>query len=299
MKIIVTHTSPDWDAITSVWLIKKYLSGWENAAVEFVAAGLRSERVKGLDMGDIMQKVGKDEIVHVDTGMGPLDHHETSDLTICGASRTWDYIREEITKSGDVLRAEHMKAIDRVIKIVVEIDHFREIFWNNPTADYQEFSLIGVLEGLKLAKPDEDEYYVEFGKVCLDSVVHEFENRIWAEREIDGNGILFQTRWGKAIGFKTINDSVLKLSQKMGYNLVIRKDPRKSYVRIKLRPAENPEKDNLDLTLAYEKLKKIDPDASWYLHVSKKMLLNGTPKNPKMVPTKLSLEELIKVLEKI
>ncbi len=39
MKIIVTHMSPDWDAITSVWLLKKYLSGWQEADVRFVPAG--------------------------------------------------------------------------------------------------------------------------------------------------------------------------------------------------------------------------------------------------------------------
>ena len=39
MKRIVTHTSPDMDAITSVWFIKRYLSGWENAEVRFVPAG--------------------------------------------------------------------------------------------------------------------------------------------------------------------------------------------------------------------------------------------------------------------
>jgi len=41
MKIIVTHMSPDWDAITSVWLLKKYLMGWQEAEVRFVPAGQR------------------------------------------------------------------------------------------------------------------------------------------------------------------------------------------------------------------------------------------------------------------
>jgi hypothetical protein len=84
----------------------------------------------------------------------------------------------------------------------------------------------------------------------------------------------------------------------MGYVLVVRKDPRKKYVRIKTIPS-TPEKKGIDLTLAYEELRMIDPDATWFLHVSKKMLLNGTPKNPKMRPTKLSLKEIIKVLERI
>ena len=84
----------------------------------------------------------------------------------------------------------------------------------------------------------------------------------------------------------------------MGYTIVIRKDPRKGYVRIKALPANGKEK-GADLTLMYEKLKKVDTQATWFLHVSKKMLLNGTPKNPKMIPTKLSLNDIIKVVEGI
>ena len=44
MKIVVTHTAPDWDAIGSVWLIKRYLPGWQDAKVEFVPAGTRRDR---------------------------------------------------------------------------------------------------------------------------------------------------------------------------------------------------------------------------------------------------------------
>jgi len=41
MKIIVTHTSPDLDAIVSVWLVKKFLPGWQDVKFEFVSAGDR------------------------------------------------------------------------------------------------------------------------------------------------------------------------------------------------------------------------------------------------------------------
>ena len=185
-----------------------------------------------------------------------------------------------------------------MVKAVVDIDHFKEVFWEDTTADYHEFSLLSILDGLKLAKMDQDEYYVDFVSECLDAILHEFENRIWAEKEIAEKGIKFDTRFGKGMGFETINDTVLKLAQKMGYVAVIRKDPRKGYVRIKAMPSQN-KKDDIDLTLAYEKLKKMDPSATWFLHIGKKMLLNGSVKNPKMRPTRLSLLDIIKVLEKI
>jgi len=300
MKIVVAHTSPDWDAIGSVWLIKKYLSGWESADVKFVPAGeslSKKSREERLKIKDPIEKIGRDEVIHVDTGLGPLDHHQTSDKSVCAMSRTWDYVRSVIKKEGNRMTDEHVEAVSRIVKIVVDIDHFGEVFWSDPAADYHEFSLLGVLEGLMYIKPSNDKYYVEFGIICLNALIADFENRIWAEKEIE-KGIRFETRYGKGIGFDTINDTVLKLAQKQGYIVVARKDPRKKYVRIKTLPDKDGEK-GADLSLVYEQLKKMDPEATWFLHVSKKMLLNGTPKNPKMRPTKLELRDIIKVLEGI
>jgi hypothetical protein len=300
MRIIVTHTSPDWDAIGGVWLLKKLLPGWEEAAVEFVPAGERSERVKNKKTtweGPI-EKIGDDFVIHVDTGLGPLDHHQTQDTNVSGTGLTWDFIRMQFDLSGHPLTQERTEAISRVVRFIVDTDHFKEVFWQDPAADYHEFTLLGLLEGLKQERPDEDMYYVEFGVQCLDAMVHTFENRIWAEKEISEKGVAFETKYGKAMGFETLNDTVLKLAQKMGYELVVRKDPRKGYIRIKALPGRKGEK-GIDLTLAYEQLKKVDPDATWFLHVSKKMLLNGSPKNPKMKPTKLTLQEIIKVLASI
>lgn len=300
MKIIVTHISPDWDAITSVWLIKKYLAGWQNATVEFVPAGQRIAGSKDEIMtnADPIEKINDNDTIHVDTGLGPLDHHQIQDTNISAASLTWNYVREKLKEAGNSLSAQHEEAVSRVVKIVVDTDHFKEVFWADPDADYHEFSFLGLMEGLKYVKPSQDKFYLEFGLLCLDSLTAQFESRIWAEKEIAEKGIKFETSYGKAIGFETLNDMVLKLAQKMGYILVVRKDPRKGYVRIKTLPDKDGKK-GINLTLAYEQLKKIDPDATWFLHVSKKMLLNGTPKNPKMIPTKLSLAEIIKVLERI
>lgn len=302
MKIIVTHTSPDWDAITSVWVIKKYLSGWQDAEVRFVPAGNRlsgqprveDTKYKGEDP---IERVKDDEIIHVDTGLLPLDHHQTQDTNVSAASLSWDYVVSQVEKGENKMTPEHKEAVSRIVKIVVDTDHFKEVFWKDAKEDYQEFSLLGLLDGLKLIKQNQDKEYLEFGILCLNAMTAQFENRIWAEKEIKEKGVPFETRFGKGIGFETINDSVLKLSQKMGYVLVVRKDPRKGYVRIKTLPAQGENK-GADLTLAYENLRKIDPDATWFLHVSKKMLLNGSPKNPKMRPTKLALQDIVKVLEK-
>jgi len=302
MKIVVTHSSPDIDAIASVWLIKKFLPGWDNLVVKFAPAGERidSGKWKNENGKSPIEQIEDQEIIHVDTGLGLLDHHQIASDKVCGASLTWDYVKiknEELRTEDSEKIKNKIEAVSRMIKVITDIDHFREIFWKEPLADYHEFDLIAILEGLKFQMPDQDDYYVEFISKCLDAILHEFENRIWAEKEITKSGRKFETRFGRGIGFEIINDSVIKLSQKMGYVIALRKDPRKGYVRIKAVPSTG--KINIDLTSVYEKLKKMNPDATWYLHVSKKMLLNGSVKNPKMKPTKLTLSEIIKVLEKI
>lgn len=303
MKIIVTHASPDWDAITSVWLIKRFLPNWENAKIMYVPAG---ERIKGskLQVPDnneahAIEQIGDDEVMHVDTGMGPLDHHQTSDLQVCGATRTWDFVKKQ-HEGGEkwFLKAD---AIERIVNIVLLDDHFQEVYWGEPAADYHEFSFFGLLEGIKYQKPGDDDFYTVFGMECLDALVYTFENRAWAEKEIKEKGIEFETRFGKGLGVETMNDTILKLSQKMGYTVVIRKDPRSGFVRIKTLPEkmEGKLEKSVDFTLVSEQLRKMDPDATWYLHVSKKMLLNGTSKNPKMIPTKLSLQQIIDVVKQV
>jgi hypothetical protein len=300
MKYIVTHTAPDMDAITSVWLLRKFLGGWDKAQVKFVPAGDRLLPLpKGQDFDYAIEKKGEDEYIHVDTGMGPLDHHQTSDTSVCGASRTFDFVKRGLIEVTPSINSEKLEALERMVKYVVDVDHFQEIFRPDPLKDYHDFSIVNILDGLKLEKPNQDEYYVDFICQCLDALLHDFENKIWSEREIEKKAIKFDTKWGKGLGLETINDSVLKMAQLMGYVVVVRRDPRKGYVRIKAKPNDSKNTKGIDLTLVYERLSKMDPQATWFLHVSKKMLLNGTPKNPKMKPTKLSLNAIIEVLKSI
>ncbi|OGH20534.1 MAG: hypothetical protein A2695_01275, partial [Candidatus Levybacteria bacterium RIFCSPHIGHO2_01_FULL_40_83] len=296
--IIVTHNAPDLDAITSVWLIKRFLPGWEDAQLQFVPAGERIGEIKSQisNLKSPIEKINEDEVIHVDTGLGPLDHHQIASDKVCAASLTWDYVKSQnpaFNKTDESDRVKHKEeALGRMVGVVVDDDHFKEIFYPDPIADYFEFLLQGVIDGIKLQKPGDDKYCAEFVSNCLDAILHNFENRVWAEEEIKAKGREFSTGWGKGLGVETINDDTIKLAQKMGYTVVVRRDPRKGYVRIKAVPGSS-----VDLTPVCERLKKRDPQATWFLHISKKMLLNGTAKNPKMRPTTLSLDDIINVLK--
>lgn len=276
-KTIVTHFAPDVDAVTSIWLIKRFLLGWSETQVAFVPAGktLNNEIVDS-----------HSNVLHVDTGLGILDHHQTSEDT-CAAMRTMEYIKGKNHKKFP------NEALIRLVDVVNDIDHFREVYFPNPTADFYDFSLVSMLDGLKLIYPEDHIKLVDLSMLALDGIYKNFQNKVWAEKEIKENGVEFKTKWGKGIGVETVNDEVVRLAQKQGYVVAVRKDPKKGYIRIKALPDSK-----ADLTSCYNIYKKKDKKATWFLHAGKKMLLNGSMKNPETKPTKLTLREIIEVLEK-
>ena len=313
MKIIVTHKASDLDAVASSWIIKRFLPGWENAEVRFVPAG---EKLAGkyLRTGDVIERVAfgdgeEADVIHVDTGMCSLDHHQIDDDDVCATSLAFDYA----LKNNESLKKDENKveALKRIVEYAVDDDHFQELFYQNPTADIYDFSIVGLLHGIKMLYPKDDVSVMNFGMDALDASLHYFENRVWAEHEIAEKGIRFDTKWGKSLAIETLNDTVMKLGQTMGYVLTIRKDPSTGSVRIKARPKKRKTQNsklktkntfediNIDLTPVYEKLKKMDSDATWYLHISKRMLLNGSSKNPTMKGSSLTLSEVVEVLQNV
>lgn len=273
MKTIVAHFGPDCDAITSIWLVKMFFPGWEEAAIAFVPAG----GTLGGNPPD-----ANPEILHVDTGFGKFDHHQTNADT-CASQLVYEEIKK--TRGAD-------SALERLVGIINDIDHFREVFYPNPTADFWDLGLESEIDGWRLIYPDDPLKVVDLGMNALDGIYKTFQNKVWAEKELKEKGIEFETTWGKGLAIETTNDEVIHMAQKMGFTIAVRKDPKKGYLRIKALP-----KDSIDLEKLYETLKEQEPDATWFLHASHHMILNGSSKNPDMKPSKRSLKEIIEVIK--
>lgn len=303
MRRIVTHKSCDVDAISSAWLLKRFYPNWDGAEIEFVNAG---EKLSGVyeNENQEIEIVDGVETIHVDTGMGPLDHHQTPDMNTCGAKRTLDFVLKNPESSLHKHETKR-KAVERIVELVVDDDHFQEVYYPDANHDIYEFGLVAIIQGYKLIYQKDDKKLTEFVFECLDSILQNLEKKIWAEDEIKEKGVEFESKFGKALAIESINDEVLKTAQMMGYVLVVRKDPNGGFVRIKAKPdkrakgeGESAKGLEIDLTEAYESLKKLDPEATWFLHASKRMLLNGSSKNPDMKGTNLTLDQVIDVLKK-
>lgn len=274
-KIIVTHFNPDLDAICAIWLLKRHDKEMKASQVEFVSAG-QTWRGQIVDVNP--------NIIHVDTGLGKFDHHQLTKKT-CAAQLVFNYLKSANKNLKNDL------ALIRLIKVVKAIDNFEECLWPESNADYFNFNLHEVLKGLKSCSIAQDQDLIEFGLKSLTAVYSSLKIKINAEKELR-KGYQFKTKWGKAIGCLTHNDQVLKVGQKQGFTLVVQKDSRTEHIRIKARPDSK-----VDLTKVKNKLLQLDPKASWFLHSSKKMLLNGSSKNTQMKASKLSLKKVISILE--
>lgn len=277
-KIIVTHISPDFDGIPAIWLLKKFHPEYKNARVELVPAGNNTYNNQPVDSDP--------DVLHVDVGGGKFDHHNSDDFT-CGAKLVWEWLVEEgFIKADD-------KAMERIIQVITELDHGWDHYrWAEMASDRYEFSLHNVLSGLKMTQPKNVDKYIEWTSESLEAVYALMKSKVRAEEEIK-EGFKFKTRWGDGVAVVTKNDGIMDVAMKNGWAVVVRKDPQEGYVRITGNNAHE-----VDLTKAYEEIVKRDGSANWFLHASKVLLRNGSTRNPTMKPTKMSVEEVVKILEK-
>ncbi|QQS43547.1 chromate resistance protein [Candidatus Roizmanbacteria bacterium] len=276
-KLIVTHMSPDLDAITSSWLIKRYLPGWDEAEHAFVPAGETYEGMKPDENPDI---------IHVDTGLGRFDHHQFSE-ELSATKRVFDYLAEE-----GYIKERDLEALEQMTNFVTTIDNFGEVRFPDPTDVKYTFCLHEFIYPLR-GQLTSDHEIMSMVMLILDSILFTVKNNLKAEGEIK-EGVILKTPWGKTLVMETKNEAAVKYALKKGYEMVVRRDPENNTLRIKTQPDPK-----YNLTSLYEKMLEVDGKATWFLHASKHMLLNGSSKNPNSIPSSLTVQQMIAILKKM
>ena len=278
-RLIVTHRAPDLDAIMSTWLLKRFDSqDHADAKIAFVEAGtkLSSDEAEALGFRET-------QVTHVDTGLGRFDHHDPvrGQQFTSAAHQVFLYLQ----------KAYPDLASDQALAIMVdfgrEVDHFRQIYWPESESTRYLFMLPSILQGMDLDLRHDDLYQVEFGMECLDYIYAAMKNYVAAKKTIEEESRVFALPdGGQALAIETGNDEVMHLAQKMGYELVMKKDPTSGHVRIKVRPDSD-----YQLNEVAEVVMARDQVGTWFNHPSGRMLLNGSSKSTH-IPSPLSLAEL-------
>lgn len=282
IKLIVTHKSPDLDAVASVWLLKRFdEQNFGQAQLAFVNPGEEISLEALTELGHQSY-----EIVHVDTGGGEFDHHvpERSNQDICAASLVLDHIRAIHPEISDD------QALSQIINHVIQVDHYAQAYWpeRNDTRAY--FMISEILPSLKNIGLSDSEV-VEYGLVSLDAIHSKLTVVIKANQDLE-KATKFDTPWGNGVICETANNQFVDQAQRQGYVLAVRKDPEYGHVQIKALPDKK-----IDLTEIYEKIRDRDGQATWYFHPSKTMLLNGSDKNRDQVSSQLSLQQIIDLFQ--
>lgn len=287
MRLLVTHHSPDLDAIGSVWMLRNFdAQHYADAKVAFVDPGktVTPEDVSAQGFANY----SFEEITHVDTGLGEFDHHQADrgQQHLSATSLTY----EHVCKIHPELKND--QALKTLVELITDIDHFAECFW--PEANHPRYALMlhEVIDGIQRAGLHTDETQLHFGLTCLNGVYRKLEDLEKSKQEM-AEGKEFETKWGKGIAVETGTDAVIKYAQKAGYTVVIKKDPEEGTARIKGIPIPG-----LDLTPLADEVMRIDTIGTWYFHPAKTMLLNGSDKARERKPTPLSLAALVELAEK-
>lgn len=283
-RLIVTHRSPDLDAIGAVWLLRRFLSAeYKNSYLAFVPAGQTLPNAMAAQYG-----VPESRVIHVDTGHGEFDHHqpERGGKFICATSLVYDHVcMIQRDKKDD-------KALKYLVEYITQIDHFREASWENPDDPGYQLMVHGLVAGAKFSGQYDDDGTVRFGMELLDAAYNALRADVKADEIIQTKGTTLKIGRWKVLALASSNSETEKRAQKLGYDLVVRKDEELGHIRVKATPDSD-----IDLTSTYEKIMQLDTVGTWFLHNSKRMLLNGSSKNDTQIPSQLSLLQIIDILK--
>lgn len=273
-KLIVTHLRPDLDACTSLWLIKRFYPHFSAAEIAFVPAG------------DTYQNQPADSdknIIHVDTGLGKFDHHQSRDRS-SAAERIYKYLC-----SKKLFKKTDREALERLVELVTMIDNFEEVYFYNPASDIYELLISQILEGIKFNQPS-DHQTAELMFPILDGLLAILKRKIQAEAEIK-QAQEFKVGKIKCLVLRSCSKEASKLAEKMGYELILLQDSKRGNVSFRVHPQA---KFNLDKV--YRAILKLESADRWFYHASGHLLLNGSNSHPQP-PTKLTTKQLINILK--
>lgn len=270
-KILVTHVRPHLDDIAGIWLYQKYVPGWKKARVEFVPTSADGAKPFGGKPVD-----SDPNVVHVGIARGEFDEHKGN----IGKSASL-LVFENLKKSGHLPEdALIRRALRRVVDYVLDED-----LGKRKGLTSWPYEIGAVIMWI----PDSDER-LAVGSRLLEALLYLFKD--YEKLDIDWKyKKVFRTKWGKGVGVVSDQKGSMRAYDE-GYVLVVQVDEKRGYRSIRAHANSR-----VDLTNAYKKAKKIEPQADWYLHHSKRMLICGSDVAPQSARSKLTLPQLIALMK--
>ncbi|EKD22751.1 MAG: hypothetical protein ACD_83C00284G0003 [uncultured bacterium] len=177
--------------------------------------------------------------------------------------------------------------MDRIVEYVLREDTGKLVEMTD-----RIFSVQNILWGYYDDNKQSSEKMIEFGQSIIDALFSEQQKQVnletaWKTKKS------FQTKWGRAVAIKADEKGLSGLAFQKGYELIIGVNPKNGYHGFRAKA-----QGKVDLTEIYQKIKEIEPEADWFLHQSKKLLLCGGDVAPKARKSKMRLEEMVELVKK-
>lgn len=268
MKRLVTHIRPHIDDICAIWLFKRYHPEFKDAEIGFIPTNAKGG-----------ETVDDPDITYVGVGRGRFDEHK-GDLEDCSASLVYAYLRNEVS-----IPQRDQDALERLIAWVLQEDMGKLSALN-----LREFSIPSVLQGYYKAMKRDSRASAGLGLMVLDGVFDSLKEYVQIERDWEARRE-FPSRFGKVVAIESNARDIDSYAYRRGFDLVAYINLQRDYYNIRARADAK-----IDLTPVYERLKEIEPQAGWYLHHSKHMLICGGDLEPGAVMSKRSLDDLVELL---
>jgi hypothetical protein len=250
----------------SIWLLSRFVHINESYDFEFVSVGESIYKNK---------KNSDETYINVDTGDSIFDHHKTNDY-VCAASIIMDHY--DLSKD---------EAIHKMVNYTLKVDHGLAF-----ETDVSDFHLLNIMEGLNAHSDKSSDAVMRIALNMLDGVYYGIKQKEVAESEIN-RLLTFETRWGRAAAIETTNRKTRFLAHKIGFKIFVYVDPKSGY-----RGFTADGRSDVDFKSVYDKVTTIEPNADWFLHSSKQLLLCGSSKAPDKRKSNLSLNEMIELIRK-
>lgn len=263
MKTLVTHINPHLDDISAMWLFKRFQPGFSEINLEFISAS---------------RDAGKDERenkIYLGTGGGKYDEHK-GDLEDCATSLVWKDLGVKGLLPKDEITAKALKELVQW-NTLIDLGRF-------PSRDYEEFSVPSFIRP-KDSNIESSKKSVELGFEILDRILEVLKRKQKSLKDWERH-IEFESIFGKGIAIEseTVDREFCRTH---AGDLFLIVDPKNRSVQY-FTPSFK-----IDLEPIYNKVKELDPQASWFLHQSHHMILCGGGSAPQFTATKLSFEQLI------
>jgi hypothetical protein len=265
--VLLTHIRPHVDDVCGLWLFERFDPAFAGAEHAFVPS---SQSVAWL--------TAHPGAVAVGTGRGKYDEHK-GDMDDTAATLVYKDVRHFIPE--DVER----RAVDRLLAWVRQLD--MGMFAGDPQGS---FSLSAALRGAYTVAGNDSEASLRFGYQALDALLAVQREMVQIEEDWAAH-TEHDSRFGRIAAMTSSAEGAESYAYGFGFPVAVTVSRDGAYANIRANATAD-----VDLTPVAEALKTADPNADWFVHHSKKMLICGGYLAPGARTTRLTLAQLVELV---